>query len=153
MKKFTKKTTRIAEAEMDITPMIDCTFLLLIFFLVAARIDVAVAVKLPEAKQATAVVVKHSVVLTVAAGNGEHADVFRGDGTEPANLIDAATPADQEAAITEYVDQLTSRSSDIKFVLIKAETNVKHREVSRVAKAATSPEAVQELYVAVLEQQ
>ena len=38
------------ETELDITPMIDITFLLLIFFLVASTPDLQVEVKLPPAR-------------------------------------------------------------------------------------------------------
>lgn len=151
MPKFTKPRPNIVEAEMDITPMIDCTFLLLIFFLVSSRIDATAVLQLPQAKRASAVVVQQSVVLTVKKGSGERPLVYRGDGESAETLITGATPADVEAAVTEYVDELTSRNSQVKYVLIKAEAGVKHRDVSSVAKAASAVEAVQELYVGVLE--
>ena len=40
------------EGDLDITPMIDITFLLLIFFLVASTSEMQDAVKLPEALEA-----------------------------------------------------------------------------------------------------
>ena len=153
MRRFAKKREKLPEAEMDITPMIDCTFLLLIFFLVASRIDATAVMKLPEAKTATAVVIQQSVILTITKGDGERALVYRGDGANADQLIDGATPVDQEAAVTEYVDELSSRSTKLKYVLIKAESAVKHREVSRIAKAASAAEAIDQLFVAVLEPQ
>ena len=49
--------------EMDITPMIDITFLLLIFFLVAARLDEDTPVELPAARHGAAVAVKLNALI------------------------------------------------------------------------------------------
>ena len=43
------------DSEMDITPMIDMTFLLLIFFLVASKMDRSNEVRLPPAEHGVAV--------------------------------------------------------------------------------------------------
>ncbi len=152
MGRLTKQRKQIVEEEMDITPMIDCTFLLLIFFLVASRIDTQVVLDLPPAKHASAVLVEHSVVLTVTKGSGDLAAVYQGDTPGPNTLIPGATAADQDQAITSYVEKEIANSVNKKFVLIKAEGNVKHREVARVAKAASQTE-FQQLYVGVMEQQ
>jgi biopolymer transport protein ExbD len=135
---------------MDITPMIDCTFLLLIFFLVASRMDATVALNLPLAKHGGAVVIQQSVVLTVLKGNGELAAVYEGDTPDPAKAIEGGTAADQETAVTAYVERELARSSELKYVLIKAEADVKHRDVARVAKAASQAE-IQQLYIGVWE--
>ena len=151
MGKITKPRKAIVEEEMDITPMIDCTFLLLIFFLVASRIDTTVVLDLPRAKHASTVVVEQSVVLSVLKGSGELASVYEGDTPAPERLIAGSTAADQEQAITAYIQRELEKSASKKYVLIKAEANVKHRDVARVAKAATQSE-IQSLYVGVLEQ-
>ncbi len=70
----------LQEADMDITPMIDITFLLLIFFLVASRMDADIQVSLPPARHGTAVATKNSVILTVAQGTGGQARIYKGDG-------------------------------------------------------------------------
>ncbi|MFM7844919.1 MAG: ExbD/TolR family protein, partial [Planctomycetota bacterium] len=62
--------TKLEDAEMDIAPMIDCTFLLLIFFIVCSHIGQNASVDLPKAKYGVAVSAKYSVVLTVAVGEG-----------------------------------------------------------------------------------
>ena len=49
-KSIFKRKRSLEEAEMDITPMIDCTFLLLIFFLVTSKMKPELAVDLPKAK-------------------------------------------------------------------------------------------------------
>ena len=131
-------------ADMDITPMIDITFLLLIFFLVASIPDATSAVQLPPARHGKAVNPRTSVILTVAEGGGPGgASVYLGDGKVGTPL--APDPAEQDALITSFV-----RESYKSTVLIKAEKGVKHREVSRVAAAAARVEGIQ-LHLAVLE--
>ena len=138
------------ESEMDITPMIDMTFLLLIFFLVASKMDASANVKLPPARHGMAVVEKTSVILTLAAGEGGKAAIYKGNGVVPANQIRASDVEAEESEVTAYVENELATSGK-QNVLIKAEKGIKHREVSRISKAATKPEDVQQLYVAVLE--
>lgn len=131
-------------ADMDITPMIDITFLLLIFFLVASVPDATTAVELPPARHGKAVNPRTSVILTVAEGGGPGgASVYLGDGKVGTPL--PPDPAEQDPLITSFV-----RESYKSTVLIKAEKGVKHREVSRVAAAAARVEGIQ-LHLAVLE--
>ena len=60
------RRARTDDAEMDITPMIDVTFLLLIFFLVCSSPDQQNSVDLPKARYGTGVDKKNSVVITVS---------------------------------------------------------------------------------------
>jgi biopolymer transport protein ExbD len=143
---------QVEEAEMDITPMIDCTFLLLIFFLVASRMDAPLAIDLPPARHGTAVVMKESIVLTVAKGPNNEALIYKGDGVEAKNLLEGGNPVEQEEALVRYVEQQASTSPPKRYVLIKGEKGVLHRDIARVAKAAGKAE-VEQLYVAVLETQ
>ena len=140
----------IDDAEMDITPMIDITFLLLIFFLVAARLDEDTPVELPPARHGTAVAVKSSVIITVAEGNGENAESIRETARHPiACFRQAILPPRRRrsSAMSSKVWQ-TGKSS----VLIKAEKGVKHRDVARVS-TAVGKAGSGDLYVAVLEVQ
>jgi biopolymer transport protein ExbD len=141
------------EAEMDITPMIDCTFLLLIFFIVTSKMTADTPIELPIAKHGGAVVVKESVIITVAKGEGTNAAIYKGDNTDAANLLPGDNLQAQEDAITEYIEQESAVASPPKrFVLIKGAKGVKHGDVARVAQAASKAE-VEQLYVAVLEVQ
>ncbi len=140
------------DSEMDITPMIDITFLLLIFFIVSSKMDSSADVKLPKAHYGTAVVEKSSVVVTIVADEDGSAIVYRGDGTVPANQIPSGDMEAQEDEVAGYVEEEMAGGSK-EYVLIKADERLKHREVSRIAKAATRPEAVLQLFVAVLEVQ
>jgi biopolymer transport protein ExbD len=140
------------ESEMDITPMIDITFLLLIFFIVASKMDAAADVKLPPARYGSAVVEKSSVVVTLIAAEDGKAIVYKSNGAVPGNEIASGDLEAQEDEVASYVEEEIAKG-DKEYVLIKAERGIRHREVSRIAKAATRSESVQQLFVAVLEVQ
>ena len=134
-------------AEMDITPMIDITFLLLIFFLVCSTMDQQSAVELPPARHGSGVDEKSSVIITVEPrGAGRPAAVYLGDGTVGTPLDDDHTA--QEKAIYDEVEEGLMAGKPN--VLIKAAMGVKHGEVSRVAAAAASVEGIR-LHMAVFE--
>ena len=139
----------IEEAEMDITPMIDCTFLLLIFFLVTSRMKAEAPVELPKARHGLSVMEKDAVILTVVKGEGEQAAVYKGNSTDPAERIDGDV-AQQEEEIARYVEQQANTSPPKRYVLIKAEGSIKQRDVARVERAAAQAD-VEQLYVAVLQ--
>lgn len=140
------------EAELDITPLIDITFLLLIFFIVCSTTAMQSAVDLPPARFGKGVSERNSLILTVTKGvDSGPAQVFLG-GTDGTPLL--GDMSEQEAKITEAVQQAATEG--MQAVLIKAEKDVKHRDVSRVAAAAglALPSGDGEeggLYVAVLE--
>ena len=140
------------EPDLDITPMIDITFLLLIFFLVASKMDEEAAVNLPPAKTGVGVASKKSVVLIVRAAGGEKTTISAVDGTE----FPLTTMEEQEENITKYVkDLMDPQKSDAKTeILIKGEADISHGEFARVAKAAgkAAPEGTP-LHVAVEEKQ
>lgn len=141
---------KLDDTEMDITPMIDITFLLLIFFLVAARLDEDAPVELPPARHGTAVAVKSSAILTLAQSEGENADVYQGDGKAAERLISGDDLAAQESAVVSYIEEEISAGKTS--VLIKAEKGVKHRDVARISNAVGKAGSGT-LYVAVLEVQ
>lgn len=138
------------DAEMDITPMIDITFLLLIFFLVASKMDSDSEVTLPAARNGTAVTVKSSAVLTITPGNGETVNVYTGNGAIEKYRIVTADLAEQESAIAEYIERMI-RDENKQQVIIKAEKSVKHREVARVMQACGYVDDAK-VFVAVLEE-
>ena len=147
----------IDETEMDITPMIDITFLLLIFFLVASRLDSQADVKLPPARHGSSASIQASVILTIALGDGKEALVYKGDGTQQENLLKATDLEDQENEIADFVRTGLESSPPKESIIIKAEKGIQHREVARVAQAVGTVDAVHEngiqLHVAVLEVQ
>jgi len=147
----------MTDAEMDITPMIDITFLLLIFFLVASKMDAQADVQLPPAKYADAVSMQTAVVITVASGTGARALIYKGNGTSEEMLLTSSDPEDQENELATYIQQHLDSDSPPNSVVIKAAKGTKHREVARVAQAVGVVEDVHakgiQLHVAVLEEQ
>lgn len=136
------------EAEgIDMTPMIDCVFLLLVFFLVGSIPDLKTAVELAPARYGTGADPHTSTIVTIAdRGSSLPASVYLADGKIGKPLPD--DPAAQQAAVTAAVSRGLFQGKTS--VLIKAERRVKHRDVSRVATAAGAVEGVR-LYLAVFE--
>ncbi len=150
-KSVLRKRRPLQDAEMDITPMIDCTFLLLIFFLVSSKMNQDVPIELPLARHGGAVAVKSSIIISVAAAPSGDVQVFRGDSIDPANRFEAADLVQQEEAIAQYVEQ-EAKDPLKRNVLIKGARGVKYKEIARVFRAAGRAD-VEQLYVAVLEAQ
>lgn len=124
----------VCDAEMDFTPMIDMVFLLLIFFLVASKIDQATSVKLPPARHGVAIAQENAIIVIVKKGSGNSVIVSRRDGT--AFSTDLET---QEAEIGTYVEAGLSGSPPFErpmdTIILKAEGNVREGDVHRVAQA------------------
>lgn len=137
---------RSAAEEIDMTPMIDVTFLLLIFFMVTGLKE-KTAVELPPAKYGTGVSQQRATIITLADRQAPGAArVYLSDGVSDTPLSDDL--AEQEAEIREYVEE--GRANLNTAVLIKAERTVHHRDVARVARAAAQVQGIT-LHVAVLE--
>ena len=138
---------RDAEVDMDITPMIDMTFLLLIFFLVSSTPDQQTAIELPKALHGRGVSQRNSVVLTIGYGGVEGAPVYVADGriagTELADDVETRANQVRELIAKGFRENKTN-------VVIKADKSVSYREVARIVKAASGVEGVQ-IHLAVLE--
>ena len=143
---------QLQDTEMDITPMIDITFLLLIFFLVASKMDPSAAIDLPPAKYGVPVPSKNAVVLTVDVADPDSPPkVFKGGAAAEGEMVDSSDLEAMETEIEDYVREEMNRDSNKQFVLIKAAEGAKHRDVQQVARAAAKVEEVQQMHVAVLE--
>ena len=144
---------RMAEQDtgIDITPMIDITFLLLVFFLVASTIARQTAVDLPEAQLGDAVATQQSVVVTIAPDGADGAIIFTGDGVNEAWRLTSTDPVTQEEELAAYIQSEFDNDALKRHVMIKAGKTVKHRHVARVSHAAGRVLTTGRLYVAVLE--
>ncbi len=139
------------DSEMDITPMIDMTFLLLIFFIVCSKMDPGATVTLPPAKHGDAVATKDAIIFTIAGGETE-ASIYKGKGVDQANLLTGASPAEKETEVAAYVEERVAGNPNIRDVLIMAGSEVKHRDVSLVMKAVGMAQTDgNQLHVAVME--
>jgi len=142
-----EESVRQSAEELDMTPMIDCVFLLLIFFVMGVIPDMQTEVELPPARHGGAADPRQSVFITVADRGGPGAArVYLADGKVGAPLPD--DPQVQHAAIVQAVQ--AARHQGKTSVILKAERSVRHAEVSRVAEAASQSPHMK-LYLAVLE--
>ncbi|MBX3423619.1 MAG: biopolymer transporter ExbD [Pirellulaceae bacterium] len=132
--------------EIDITPMIDIVFLLLIFFLVSSQMTGEATVDLPAARHGGVVAAKESVIILMRRGTGEQAEVLQLDGTQF-----SADLEQQQSEIAEYV--AGGLDSGKKHVIIRAEGSVRHGEIGRVSRAiAESLPEGEMIHIAVIEQ-
>jgi biopolymer transport protein ExbD len=137
------------DIEMDITPMIDMTFLLLIFFLVSSTPDQQTAIDLPPAEHGVGVSQLHSVIFTIAEGGVNVAPVFAADGRVPGTEL-PEEPEARRRRVQELVEQ--GFREDKTNVVIKGDKNVAHRDVAELVKAASQVAGMQ-IHLAVLETQ
>ncbi len=129
----------IGDAEADMTPMIDMTFLLLIFFLVTFKASESKLVELPEARHGGAIGKDESIIFSLVRLPGQSEPrVYLGD-DEAQPLSD--DHARQAAEIAEHVE--TALASNRQHVLIKADRAVHYRDVARVAAAVGQIDGVQ----------
>lgn len=132
--------------ELDITPMIDITFLLLIFFLVSSKMNAEQTVDLPKARHGSVIAGKESVIILMKRGDGDQAQVQKSDGSDFDLDLEQ-----QNAEIAEYVQ--AGLDAGKKHVIIKAEGTVRHGEIGRVSEAISeSMEPGEVINIAVMEQ-
>lgn len=143
---FLKPRPPALDDELDITPMIDITFLLLIFFIVSSKMNAEQAVELPKARHGGVVAAKESVVIIMKRGSGDQAEVQKADG-KPFSQ-------DTEQQNVEIADYVTAGiDGGKKHVIIRAEGSVRHGEIGRVSEAISqSMEEGEVINIAVMEQ-
>lgn len=128
--------------DLDITPMIDVTFLLLIFFMVCSTMQSTPPLDLPPAAHSKGVTATSSTVITARAPTGADSSpqLLLGDG------------AGNEATFNELKLHLEEQQrSGIHRVVIKAEGDVPHGFVDEIAKTIKSIEGL-EMYLGVGDQ-
>ncbi len=141
----------LEEAEMDITPMIDITFLLLIFFIVAAKIDDKGGVSLPQTEYAEAVLEAEAVTITLVRVGESDAALYLGDVINEENLVTKKSPLEREAAIRRYVEDEFKTKEGKTTVLLKADAKLKHGEIQKVLQALSGVDVeLSIMHVAVL---
>lgn len=111
--------------EMDMTALIDITFLLLIFFVVTSKISSEVKQPLPMARNGQSVANNNAIILSVRAGGGDSAIVSRLDG-----VVFSDDPEQQAAEIGEYLQLGFSQNKTE--LLIRADGAVRSGEIQRI---------------------
>lgn len=125
---FFQPRPRGDDDELDITPMIDITFLLLIFFLVTSKMNDPAPVDLPKARHGSVVAGKEAAIIVMKRGSGDQAEVTRAEGA-PFSI----DTEQQNAEIAEYVRNELDAGK--KRVILRAEGAVRQGEIGRVSEA------------------
>ena len=144
------------DGELDITPMIDITFLLLAFFVVVSKMDPQQAVDLPRATFGVSVQDKDTVVVIVGkTDTGAENQVFLGRSKDPSIAVNSNDPAVIEEAVAEYIQGQLSANPEKDSVMIKAEGDVKVGLVETVRKGVAQAELSEsrKLYAGIKEEQ
>jgi biopolymer transport protein TolR len=123
---FKKKKSSKDEAELDITPMIDVTFLLLIFFMVTSTMDDQKPVNVPPAVHGVGAETNSATIVSILADpGGGPARVIMGDGS-------AGEEAPNLELVRRYVQAGFNDGKEL--CIVKAERDVKEGKVQEVLK-------------------
>lgn len=140
-----KPRWRPADDELDFTPMIDMTFLLMVFFLLTYIPSPQRAVDLPQAAFGTTVDPQTSVVITIAQSEDQEVpQVYLADGKFGEPLQE--DPKTQEETIRQAIEAGYAEGKST--VILKAEGFVKSKHINRIARVVATVDGVQ-LHLAV----
>ncbi|MDX1928209.1 MAG: biopolymer transporter ExbD [Pirellulaceae bacterium] len=120
------------DGEFDITPMIDVVLLLLIFFIVTARMEPKIVSELPKAKNGDVAAGEEGVVINVKQTADGKVEVIRSN-----NTAFSSDPEQMAIEVEEYVRNAVENEQR-KFVLIRGEPAVKTRDMTKVRVAASA---------------
>jgi biopolymer transport protein ExbD len=145
------------DGELDITPMIDVTFLLLAFFVVVSKMDPQAAVELPKASYGDSIQDKEAVTLIVILDkeSGTKAEIYKGRSMGKDTQVADGDEEAQETEIGEYVENELSAHPTKTTILIKAEGKVKTGMVQMVKRGVGQSELAKtrKIYVGIEEEQ
>ena len=114
------------EAELDMTAMIDVTFLLLAFFVVVSKMDPQKTIDLPVASVTFNVPEKDCVVMVATADSEtESFKVYKGSAMNEVDLISLDDPDLLEDEVGAYVEAEFTQHPTKEAVLIKGEGDVR----------------------------
>ena len=134
-----KKSRIPNDEELDITPMIDVTFLMLIFFMVASTMQGTPDLPLPPAETGTGITEKSSVVLTLLMVEDKPTLIL---GDQP------GAPQGDLPDVANFVAKGVAEGR--KNVILKADRDLPSSFVERVAKEA-NVEGVEAMFYGVTE--
>ena len=134
------------DSEIEIAPLIDMVFLLLIFFIVTSTMERQSSIDLPRTEYGMSVSERNATTISIE-GKGAEIRVYLGDNIGGDPLPSLTQPL--EVAIAQAVEAgyLEGKTS----LVIKADREVHTGEIARIIRAAT--QAVEELdvYMATVE--
>lgn len=145
------------DGELDITPMIDVTFLLLAFFVVVSKMDPQAAVEMPKATYGQSIQDKSAVTLIVILdkATGEKVEIYKGRSMGKDTIVPEGDEDSQEAAIGEYVESELSAHPTKDAIVIKGAGKVKTGMIEMVKRGIAQSELAQsrKIYVGIEEVQ
>jgi biopolymer transport protein ExbD len=126
------------EGELDITPMIDCTFLLLIFFMVTSTMQSTADLDLPAAVNSIGVETDGAAIITLFAAQPQ----------QPPRIVlgDVKGEESDLEGVRRYVSQAVADGK--RKIVVKAEGDVSHKDVNEVARIIGGVEGA-EFYIGV----
>jgi biopolymer transport protein ExbD len=127
----------IGDGDLDITPMIDCVFLLLIFFMVASNMTSSQNSALPVARHGVGVETSNALIFTLAPADPS--------GKRALITDEAGQQLDLEA-VSARVEAHLARG--LRQVIVLAQRGLAHGAVREAARAVGTHEGVQ-FYVGV----
>jgi biopolymer transport protein ExbD len=132
-----------SEADLDITPMIDVTFLLLIFFMVTSTMKPPATLDVPPAKHGLGVETGGAMVVTIKkpVGNGSPTIEFEREVKTDAGIGKVKTDEATLDQVRQYVREENSENKKTQ-VIIKADREVPHGFVQEVTRAVLEVEGV-----------
>lgn len=126
------------DAEIDMTPMIDCVFLLNIFFILTFNADPAQSALLARSMTGNTVDPQTAVVVTIAEGPGKTPLVYLGQGKQGSPL--PHDEVSQHEILLRYLQDGFSKGKTI--FAVTAEASVRSGDVRRVAAVVSEVEGM-----------
>ena len=153
-----KRKRNADDGELDVTPMIDVTFLLLAFFVVVSKMDPQANVPLPMASIGVSLSEKECVTIIMTVDEtGQKPNIFLGNKMKKEELVPLGDEDEQIEFIGEYVERELTDNPSKNAVLIKAAGNCKTGMVEMVkrgvAKSTLATAEDRKVYVGIEEEQ
>ena len=120
-----------SDMDLDITPMIDVTFLLLIFFMVTSTMQASVDLDVPVAKHGVGTEKRGATIITIKANDGSPI-ILLGDGKGLEASVDE---------VAAYVEDGINERQNMQ-VIIKADREVPHGFVQQVERVVVDFEGI-----------
>lgn len=133
----TARRRRLSGGDLDLTPMIDVTFLLLIFFMVASTMQSTPSLDLPPAENSRGVESAGAIVITVLDGGAGPPRLILGDGRGAEGTLEQ---------ISGYVAEGVTAGK--RRVILKVEGDVPSGTVQEVTRQVTKIDGI-DLYLGV----
>lgn len=135
------RRTRTEDADLDITPMIDITFLLLAFFVVVSKMDAQIPVSMPKASSGSSIAEENCVVLVVTTESpGGPSKIFKGQSLDAASQVASEGALDIESEIAEYVENEISNRPTVEAILIKGAGNARTGDIETIKRGIAGSE-------------